>query len=374
MRVLLWVQHLLGTGHLSRALVIARALAGRGLEVTVASGGPPLVWLPVEGVDLVQLPAIRSLDVAFSALVDETGRPVDETFWQARREALLALFERLRPSVLITEMFPFGRRAFRGELLPLLERAGRAGTWRLASVRDVLVEKPDASRYAWMRDAALQHYDRILVHTDPSVIPFSLTFPFTGALGERLVSTGYLAPGPVHGEGGAGAGEILVSAGGGAVGRKLLEAAAGARPLVRHTGAPWRLIGASDAGLPRPPLPGVILDDQRPDFRVLLANSLLSISQAGYNTVVEALACRKRMILVPFESTAETEQRTRAGRLAELGLAEVIWERQLSAIRLAETVDAILMSSRTRLPAVDLGGAERTAAVVAALAAAGPAR
>jgi predicted glycosyltransferase len=374
MRVLFWVQHLLGTGHLSRALTIARALAGRGLEVTVASGGPPLAWLPADAIDLVQLPAIRSRDVAFSALVDDAGRPLDGPFWQARRQTLLALFDLLRPAVLITEMFPFGRRAFSEELLPLLERAAGAGTWRLASVRDVLVEKPEASRYAWMRDTAIRHYDRVLVHTDPSVIPFSLTFPFTAALGERLISTGYLAPDPAPADPAAGAGEILVSAGGSGVGTALLEAAIEARALVRSTRASWRLIGASQTG-PRAPLPpGIILDRPRPDFRSLLANSLLSISQAGYNTVVEALACRKRMILVPFESASETEQRTRAGRLAELGLAEVIWETQLSASRLALMVDATLMSTRTRLPAVDLAGAQRTAGLVAALAASRPTR
>ena len=41
MRVLFWVQHLLGTGHLRRALTVSAAMAERGLAVTLASGGPP---------------------------------------------------------------------------------------------------------------------------------------------------------------------------------------------------------------------------------------------------------------------------------------------------------------------------------------------
>ncbi|MCH8110355.1 MAG: glycosyl transferase, partial [Proteobacteria bacterium] len=38
-RVFFYVQHLLGIGHLRRAATITRAMAARGLDVTVASGG-----------------------------------------------------------------------------------------------------------------------------------------------------------------------------------------------------------------------------------------------------------------------------------------------------------------------------------------------
>ena len=40
-RVLLYVQHLLGIGHLARAAALARACAERRLDVTVASGESP---------------------------------------------------------------------------------------------------------------------------------------------------------------------------------------------------------------------------------------------------------------------------------------------------------------------------------------------
>ena len=61
------------------------------------------------------------------------------------------------------------------------------------------------------------------------------------------------------------------------------------------------------------------LDRHRADFDALFANSLLSVSQAGYNTVVEGLRLGKPMVLVPFETATETEQRIRAERLAEPG-------------------------------------------------------
>ena len=74
----------------------------------------------------------------------------------------------------------------------------RPRPWRLCSVRDILVRKPAPESYAWMRDLALAHYDRILVHTDPQLIPFDLTFPFAAALRGRLVDTGYVVEPPAR--------------------------------------------------------------------------------------------------------------------------------------------------------------------------------
>ncbi len=377
MRVLFWVQHLLGTGHLKRAAIVAGALAERGLEVILASGGPPASWPLPAGVELVQLPWVRARDLAFSALVDAHDRPLDDALRAARRAQLLALFAARAPAVVITEMFPFGRRAFGFELLPLLDAvaSARPRPWLVGSVRDILVHKGAARRYAWMRDLALARYDRVLVHTDPALVPFGLTFPYADALGARLVSTGYVVePGPP-----ASAGEeVLVSAGGGRVGRDLLAAAIEARPLSRQGRRPWRLIAggeldpASLAGL----VPdrtdradGLILERQRDDLQGLLAKCLLSVSQAGYNTVMEVLRLGKPMVLVPFETATETEQRIRAERLMSLGLAETVWGAELTPDSLARAIDRAASAPLRRRPALDLEGAARSARLIATLAA-----
>ena len=379
MRVLFWVQNLLGTGHLRRAAILAQAMARERLEVTVANGGPPAPWLVPDGLRVEQLPPIRARDLQFDALLDDQGRPVDDVVWGARRQRLLALLDELRPEVLITEMFPFGRRKFRAELLPLLESAAALlpRPRVLSSVRDILVGKPERARYVWMRDVALRHFDRVLVHTDPALVPFALTFPFAAALGERLVETGYVTDARRAPAGDAGRGEVLVSAGGGRVGMRLLEASIEARALSRARNLPWRLVAGGNvspqtlAALQAKLPPGMHLEGQRDDFQTLLANSLLSISQAGYNTVVEALKFGKSMVLVPFETCVETEQRTRAERLAQLGLASTLRESELGASALARAVDGAMEHP---LPSArfDLGGAVRTASLVAALAA-GPA-
>ena len=387
MRVLFWVQQLLGSGHLKRAATLTRAMADKGLEVTLAAGGMPMPSLLPGGIEVVQLPAIRTSDSSFAQLVDAAGRALDDAIWQERQARLQHLLAERRPQVLITEMFPFGRRAFQRELLPLLDAAAamRPRPWRLCSVRDILVNKPTLEGYAWMRDLALAHYDRILVHTDPQLIPFDLTFPFAAALRDRLVDTGYVvdavapaaAPSP-------GLAEVLVSAGGGRVGAALLEAAIEARGLTSLAQAPWRLVAggnldadrfaALEARLPD----GVALDRHRPDFDALFANSLLSVSQAGYNTVVEGLRLGKPMVLVPFETASETEQRIRAERLASLGLAEAVWESALAASSLAQAIDAayrrpartgpVADPAALNLTALNLDGATTTARLVRALA------
>lgn len=378
MRVLFWVQQLLGSGHLKRAATLARAMADEGLEVILASGGMPMPSLLPDGIEVVQLPAIRTSDPSFAQLVDAAGRPAGDALWQERHACLQRLLAERRPRVLITEMFPFGRRAFRRELLPLLEAAAvmRPRPWRLCSVRDILVRKPSLESYAWMRDTALAHYDRILVHTDPQLIPFDLTFPFATALKDRLIDTGYVVDAAAASAGQAPPGppEVLVSAGGGRVGAALLEAAIEARASTSLARAPWRLVAGGNLAADRfaalrARLPeGMALDRHRSDFDALFANSLLSVSQAGYNTVVEGLRLGKPMVLVPFETPSETEQRIRAERLANLGLAEAVWESELAASSLARAIDAAYRRPTGAGIALDLDGAATTAHLVMELA------
>ena len=61
-----------------------------------------------------------------------------------------------------------------------------------------------------------------------------------------------------------------------------------------------------------------------PDFRARLAGAAVSISQAGYNTMIEAVKARTPTVVVPYETERETEQAMRARRFAERGLVTVL--------------------------------------------------
>lgn len=370
MRVLIWVQHLLGTGHFKRAATLAEAMAADGLDVTLVSGGPPVDWMTPKGVRLEHLPAIRARDRQFSAMVDMDGRQIDQVFMAKRRAKLMAIFARTRPRVVITEMFPFGRRAFEFELMRMLESAAafRPRPWILSSVRDILVMKNDRHRYDWMRDRIQTYYDHVLVHTDPKLVPFDLTFPHAKAIEAKIVNTGYVTeamPEPTERLNGK-APEVLVSTGGGRVGAKLIEAAVKARAQSRLKDVPWRVVAGGHADKAelealRSKLPlGIILTGASADFQSRLANSLLSISQAGYNTVVEGLRLGKRMVLVPFETESETEQGIRAERLASMGFAQTIREVDLTPESLAQAVDAVLDRPPPQVIDIDLDGMANT--------------
>ncbi|MFQ5785730.1 MAG: glycosyltransferase family protein, partial [Alphaproteobacteria bacterium] len=309
-RVLFHVQHLLGIGHLRRVALLARACAARGLEVVVASGGPPVGGLDLGAARLVQLPPMRSADESFHTLVDENDRPVGAAFEARRRGRLLDLLARLRPRALVIEMFPFGRRRLRFELLPLLEAARdtRPRPWIACSVRDVLTARTPERRaeaVAW----AQRHFDAVLVHGDPAAIPLAASLPEAATIADRIAYTGYVAgpPGRRARPGGPGWNEVVVSAGGGAVGEALLRTALEARKtsgtLARLD---WRLLaggnlaGDAFAELAAAAPAGVAVERARDDFPDLLSNCAVSLSQGGYNTLVEVVQARARAVVVPF--------------------------------------------------------------------------
>ena len=344
--VFFWVQHLLGIGHLTRAATLVRAMRRAGLEVTLVSGGLPVAGLELEGAEFAQLEPVQSDGIDFKVLLDAAGRPIDEAFRDRRRAALLAAFARAAPRLVILEMFPFGRRQMRFELLPLIEavQACRPRPALVGSVRDILVRPPKPERLAemlgWARD-----FDLLLAHGDPDLVPFARTFPDRHRLGERLIETGYVVeplPADLPAEG-DGAGEIVVSTGGGRVGERLLAIALGAAAAMPE-GPPWRLLvgqhlpEAPFQALARQAGPRVTVERARPDFRALLARAALSVSQGGYNTVMEVLAAGCRAVVVPYAGGLETEQTLRCEFLAERGLFAVLDEATLGVATLVAAV------------------------------------
>jgi predicted glycosyltransferase len=375
-RVMFYVQNLLGIGHLKRASVLAGAMAASGLDVTVVLGGVPVAGFQFPGCSRVLLPPARALDETFRTIVDEDGQTIDDGWRDRRLARLLMEFDAVQPDVLLIEQFPFGRRQFRFELLPLLEsaRTRPRAPKILCSLRDVLVQKQDPTRVREMIALAQHWFDRILVHGDPALLPLDASFPAAGEIADRIAYTGYVADEvdipAAGGSGAAGQGEVIVSAGGGAVAEPLMRAALAARPLTRLADAVWRLITGpnlntavfDDLAWNAPP--GVVVERWRPDLPVLLANCALSVSQAGYNTILDILQARARALVVPFAAGNETEQLLRARALARQGVLSVVEEDALSPKRLASAIDKAVDLS-PRCPIVDINGANAAARIVA---------
>ncbi len=369
---MLWVQHLMGIGHQRRAAAIARALAERGADVVYVSGGMETPDLDLGRARLAALPPARVADAGYRALVDEHGREVDDAWRAARRDRLLAAFAEHAPHVLVTETYPFGRRLLRFELEPLVERARAAECRLVGSVRDVPEPPSSPAKARAVADRVLECYDLVLVHGDPAFVPLDAGFPEAERIRERVRYTGYVAAveGPTAPPG-VGEGEVVVSAGGGVVAHRLVETALAAAR--RDSGRRWRILVGPNAGADafagwrRVAAGSVIVEPNRADFCSILSRALVSVSQAGYNTVTDLLAAGTPAVLVPFSAGGEREQSIRARVLAGAGAARVIDEDRLTPEALLEAIRAATALSVARAR-IRLDGAAESAGAVLALA------
>jgi predicted glycosyltransferase len=383
-RALFHVQHLLGIGHVMRVAQVARETAALGLEVTVLSGGGRF-GLDWGAAAVRELPVARARDGSFQVLVDGSGRPLDAAFHERRRALVLDAFAQLQPDVVLMESYPFGRRTFRRELDALVAaaQARRPRAPVLVSIRDILVAKSNPARYSEIAQRVRRDIDAVLVHGDPRLVGLEASFPAAPEIADKLRYTGYVTDAGEAEDGtdrlDTGRGEVLVSAGGGAVGAPLLKAALAARPLTSLRNHVWRLIAGPNLpqedydALARQVSAGVLLERFRGDFQSLLRHCHLSISQAGYNTILDVLQAGARAVVVPFAEGSETEQALRARLLAERGLVHVADARALGgpegAVALAQAIERALSAPAPALGRLDLDGARRAAECVAEFAA-----
>jgi predicted glycosyltransferase len=366
MKVLIVVTHLLGTGHLSRALTLARAFADAGHLVRLASGGMPVPHLDHGTIDLVQIPSLRSNGVDFTRLLTPAGEIADHSYLQQRSAALTGELHDCVPDVVITELFPFGRRSLTSEFKELLIAASKLPNRPviLSSIRDILAPPSKPAKAVLADGLIAEFYDGVLVHSDPSVAKLDISWPVSSQLRDKLLYTGYVAPPATspHPQS-LGEGEILVSAGGGAVGTQLYTnaiKAAAQTPELR-----WRLlVGGGDVQsriIQLGPVPdNVAIEPARPDFRQMLLHAAASVSMCGYNTALDLLQAGTPAVLVPFDDGQEVEQTLRARSLAHLAGIEVLSTGDLTPQRLCAALRAVLQAPARSTDTLHFDGAARS--------------
>jgi predicted glycosyltransferase len=385
--VLFYCQHLLGLGHAQRSARLARALVAAGQRVLFVSGGLAVPGLDTGGAESVALPPLVAADEAASRLALPGGGLPDADYLAARAARLRALLAEHDPALVLLELFPFGRHALAFELGPLLltladdrARRGPAAPRVAVSLRDIVVSKTNQAWYELAVLSVVERFvDRVLVHGSPGLIPLERTFGLAARLGDRLVYTGYVAAEAPTARPVASTGEVLVSGGGGRVAGPLFRAALAARALAPAAAArPWRLVtgpylpaderDALAAEARAAGGPPVVVETFRDDFPERLRGAALSVSQAGYNTVLDVVRAGVRAVVVPYEGSGD-EQPLRARLLAERGVLIAVPASELSPARLAAAMEAGLTRSGFPAPArLDLDGARRSAELLGALA------
>ena len=379
-RVMFYCQHVLGMGHFVRSAEIVRGL--HDYEVCFLNGGEIVSGFELPpSVAVINLPPLRS-DAEFRDIQTVDGANNLAAIKTERRRRLLAEYERFRPDVLMIELFPFGRRKFADELVPLLERIQADGrkTKVVCSLRDILVSKRDQARFdAQACELANRYFDLVLVHSDPAFQRLEETFPrahdiqcpvrYTGFVAQRISNHAAVELKTDEDEK-----VIVVSIGGGRVGESLIECAIAASDLLAAT-QPHLMLIFTGPYLPEDQYqqfsartaqrPRLRLARYTTNFTAYLKRADLSVSMAGYNTCMNILATGVRAIVCPFTGNNNEEQTIRAVKLQSLGALAVIHPSQLSPAQLAAMMNAELERTTTgTLVRLQLNGAEQTAAAL----------
>jgi predicted glycosyltransferase len=275
-------------------------------------------------------------------------------------------------------LYPFGRKAFRFELDPVLERIQKNKTSTctvVCSVRDILVEKENQEKHETRAVTTLNNFfDAVLVHSDPEIVKISATFHKYDEILIPVVYTGFIAQKPVASASGqlrrhlhVADDDLLIvaSAGGGNVGAPLLEAVIRAcKRLKLHrqmqlfvfTG-PF-LDKERFKGLQQMADESIRIAEFTTDFISLLAAADLSVSMAGYNTSMNILVTKVPALVWPFPQNREQYQRAR--RLADVGALRVLTENDLQPQQLSEIMDQTLTAKHHPSFEIDLAGAQNT--------------
>ncbi len=369
-KVLFYVQHLLGIGHVVRSSRIARALVRAGFDVTIAYGGKPLEGINWGGAQCIQLAPVSAGPSGFGTLVDGAGNPVTDELKTERTAELLGLFAATKPDVVLIEAYPFARRIMRFELVPLLN-AARSSTPRplvVASIRDILQEGRKPERISETRQLVEDYFDAVLVHGLEAFAPLSLSFPEAEMIRDKLHYTGWVGP-ERRDTDASEAFDVIVSAGGGAVGAELFEIALGARMDPDFAAGKWLVLtGPNLSDEVFDTLSGrlpefVTLERFRDDLPALMSRAQVSVSQAGYNTVADLQSAGCRAVLVPYSQDGETEQTRRAEILAQQQRAIMVHQQDLTVKALADALSAAL-ALPAPAPAKDLDGADKSASIL----------
>ena len=347
--LLFYCQHSLGIGHLTRSFALAAALS-QDFKIVFLNGGRLPPGLPVPGgIEIIDLPPL-GMDDGHTVVSRDAKQDVAQAV--AQRRAMIESAVRLhRPAVLLVELFPFGRKKFAGEILPLIRLAKRQPARVVCSLRDILVDaRPDQQhhddRARWLAD---RYFDAVLVHADPALARLEDSFHPRRPLRVPVHYTGYVVPVRANAMAAPRGPQLLVSAGGGIVGKALFHTALQARALMREP-LPMRLIAG-------PFLPesewlalqeaargeaGIELLRQVPDMVAEMRHARASISQCGYNTALDILVARVPALVVPYATATENEQAERASKLAALGAMQQLDPAALCPARLAAAIEALL--------------------------------
>lgn len=370
-KILFYCQHSLGMGHLVRSSALAGGLAEK-FEVHFLNGGRfPKGFRTPKNIKLINLPPLGFDEN--SQLISRDKRFSVERAQQKRRKMILDAFDGVNPQILIIELFPFGRKKFADELLPLLERAKESGAIVFCSLRDILVNKRNdqAKHDERAANTINEYFNAILIHADHNFAKLEETFKPDTPLKVPVHYTGFVTEkselAKVERKR-----QVIVSAGGGIVGEELFLSAIDAQKILWNSdrlrmqivaGAflpedAWQRINKKSEGVK-----GLKLKRSVRNLAGLISESAVSVSQCGYNTAMDIIRAGVPALVVPYGVGKENEQRRRAERLENLGALKNFKSEQINGESLAGEIREML-SFAPRSQALNLEGVRNSKQII----------
>ncbi|MDJ0635619.1 MAG: glycosyltransferase [Xenococcaceae cyanobacterium MO_188.B29] len=379
-KVMFYCQHILGMGHLVRSREIVRGLLPE-YQVCFINGGEIIKEFPFPtGVEVVNIPAVKT-NTEFQGLQPvDTSLSLDEVK-ELRLNKLMKVFAEFQPDILIIELFPFGRRSFSFELIPLVEQAKASGTKIVSSLRDIVVTKQNQERHEEKVCRLMnQYFDMLLIHGDRQFVELEESFSRVDDLNCQVHYTGYVTqPVPkVNEENKLSSAQkpmILASVGGGRFGHELLRCLAKATPILERalphhiqmfTGPfmpeeVFQELQATVAGRTN-----ITIDRYTDRFLAYMQQADLSISMSGYNTTMNILSTSVRAMILPFTGNNDQEQTIRAQKLEKLGRVKAISPEDLQPEKFADQIINYLQE-QPNLTTFDFNGVANTATCIGKL-------
>ncbi|MBD6616321.1 glycosyl transferase [Komarekiella sp. 'clone 1'] len=387
-RLMFYCQHILGMGHLVRSMEIVRGLT-KDFQICFINGGEIIKEFEFPaGIEVINLPAIKT-DTEFEEL-----QVVDDIFSlteakEIRKNQLLKIFDQFQPDILMIELFPFGRRRFSFELIPLLERAksNASSTKVVSSLRDIVVTKQQKQVKHEEKVCNLinQYFDLLLVHGDPKFVPLEETFSRVSDLKCAVHYTGYVVQEPpmspvlndeekelINSDKPL----ILVSVGGGRFGHELLDCVVKTAPWLGKK-LPHNIQVFTGPFMPEDKFnelqamaknsKNIRIGRYTPYLLSYMKKAELSISMSGYNTTMNVLTTGVRAIILPFTGNQDREQTIRAEKLSNLGIVRLLNPNDLQPDYLAFKIINYLEEQPNQIN-LDFAGVEKTAALLKTLA------
>src|SRR5213078_2995079 len=361
--LLLYAQDNQGLGHVTRTLTLARHVLAHHPDCIayIATKSPLAGFTLPERCDYIKLPTLLTAGTARpTAAEEEAAKQHFRTIRGAiLRDAALGLV----PDLVLVDHEPLGSKGeFRDGLWAL--KAKHPDTRFVFGLRDIM---DDAARIraAWEElgayDAFENLYDGIAVYGSPDLYDVAQAYAIPASVHPKLHYCGYVVRARPAVDTGMvrrrlGLAEktpfVLATVGSGSDGYPVLDAARAAVaqlqekvPALRAMLVTGPFMPAEQQALLQARSNVACRVVPSADTFELMAAADAVVSMGGYNTVCEALAMARPLVIVP-RATHKVEQQIRAETLAARGLARWIHPKDLTGPALADALEWALQCDR----------------------------